>query len=198
MLFKYSFSFFGRSVSFILRSIEKKSVLHYGVGNRCKDGYVLFLDYDDTPIDWVLDEIDVLHHRFRNELGTAYIFLTKHGVHVVFLEKSTLGRILNFLESTSCDKEYQKVPMLYGRKVWVLRQSKKKDEKIIYRGFVKNPYDPYGCKAERSRAHALYLKQYCGVPRKDLEFESQKYNTGAFDLSDRVTMGYYHIAERNN
>lgn len=188
MIAKWNFNFLGRTYNLLFRSVKEKKVLHYGVGNRCKNGqYVLFLDYDDTPLEWVEEELLLLQKRFEFLLGDAYLFKTKNGIHVIFLEKHHLGRIIQMMDMTSCDKNYKTVPLLYARKVWVLRQSEKKGEDIRYLGKLSSPST-----WDRSKAHALYLEQFCKVPHTDLVLN------GALDDQDTVTMGYYHITERNN
>lgn len=178
----------GQSVNLLFRSSKRKDVLQYGIGNRCKGGgYVLFLDYDNVPYEWVAEEVRFLQERFRQELGKAFLFGTKNGIHVIFLEKHDLGSIISMMAVTSCDKDYKVVPLLSSRKIWVLRQSTKKDEAIKYLGALRAP-----CNWERSRAHALYLKQFCGVPNKDL------IGGGAFDKEEQVVLGYYYVAGRNN
>jgi hypothetical protein len=173
----------GRKLSFIFRNVKERSLLQYGFGNRCTDGkYVLFLDYDDTPLEWVLEELRLLQRTFKNEVGTGYVFQTKNGFHVVFLEKHFLGRIVDFMNVSSCDKNYKEVPMQYARRVWILRQSKKKDEEIKYLG-------AYIAKADiiKSLAHRLYLHQMMNVPIADMP--SHKW----FDTEKNLYMGYYRI-----
>lgn len=192
MLWKCNINIFNRSLGAILRYGKKKDVLHYGVGNRCKDGqYVVFLDYDETYRAWIEDEIRLLQERFVM-LGNAYLFKTKNGFHVIFLEKVTMTELLIILDTTTCDKNYRTVPMLYARRIWVLRQSTKKGEAIEYLGRIKKR----GCRNERSRAHAMYLEEFCGV--KEIDIVSNDWDYGPFDDEEIVIMGYYHIAEENN
>lgn len=188
MLFKQQWNIGKQQLSFFVRWMPQRSDLMYGVGNRCTDGrYVLFIDYDDTPLEWVEEEIKNMQ---ENELGlgNAYFFKTKRGVHVIFLEKHTLGMICRFLDMTSCDKNYKTVPMQYGRKLWILRQSPKRGEEITYIGIKKKRTI-----IEKSQAHAFYLNRHMNVPLKDIEL-----HIGSWDKNLDLTMGYYKIAERNN
>lgn len=186
MLWKWSFNALGQHVNLLVRMSKPKDVFHFGIGNRTKDGYCLFIDYDDTPLDWIREEISYLQANFEPFLGAAYLFETKNGIHVIFLEKHPLGRIITMLECTSCDKEYRKVPMLYGRKVWVLRQSNKQGENITYIGVIHKD-----AITERSRPHAEYLMQYCKVPDTDIGMRN-------LDDEEKLVFAYYYVAGRNN
>lgn len=188
MLFKQHWMFLGRKVSLILRVVRERTVLQYGMGNRCRDGqYVLFLDYDSSPQSWVEQEVRLLQERYRSQLGNAYVFKTKNGYHVVFLEKSVFGMITKMLQSTTCDKAYQDVPMYYARKVWVLRQSSKNAETIQYLGVLKAKAN-----RERSRAHRSYLQKFYGIPTKDFT------GGGEYDLHETLIMAYYRVTEAAN
>lgn len=187
MQLKQQVKVFGKVVSLWFRIMPERTTLMYGFGNRCKDGrYVLFLDYDDTPLEWIKEEIRLLQEATLL-LGNAYLFKTKNGYHVVFLEKLFLGQIKDFMDMTSCDKSHREIPMLYGRKVWVLRQSPKKEEKITYLGVERR-----FCVLERSAPHAAYLQQFMSVPMDDIGELN-----GKFDTEENVLMAYYRIPERN-
>lgn len=186
MLLKKTLDLFGWHLNVLFRAVPERKVLHFGMGNRCNDGkYVLFLDYDHLPLEWVEEEILLLQDL---GLGNAYVFKTKHGIHVVFLEKYYLGLMSNLLDVTSADKNYKSIPMQYARKIWILRQSNKKDESIEYLGVRKKRGLP-----EKSLAHASYLYAFMKVPLIDIEL-----SLGDWDKETDVTMGYYKIAERNN
>lgn len=191
MMFKQGITIFGRHWTFLLRSVPERTKLHFGMGNRCRDGmYVLFLDYDTTPKEWVVAEIELLHQLYAGLLGAAYLFQTKHGFHVVFLQKHTLGMIVDMMNCTSMDKSYKTIPLQYAHRVWILRQSKKEEEKIVYLGVYPSLYS---CAVQRSNAHGTYLAAYMGVPQLDFMFDGEN-----IDTEQLLTMGYYRIAERNN
>lgn len=159
-----------------------KESLMYGMGNRCNDGrYVLFLDYDDVPVQWVIDEINLLHEVACGSVGNAYLFRTKHGLHVVFLEKHSLGDVVELLNMTSCDKQYKAIPMRYARRIWVLRQSPKKNETMEYLGVITKD-----CNLDRSMAHREWLQSYYRIPDKDFPV------TG-WDDEEKIIIGYYHV-----
>jgi hypothetical protein len=184
---KLSFSLFGKDFNFSARIIKKKSFLHWGMGNRCSDGkYVLFLDYDKTPYSWIMEEIGLLRHEFPG-LGRPYVFKTKRGFHVVFLDKFFLWEIISMMKLTTCDKDYQNIA-LWARSIWILRQSEKADEEITY---IPLDGDDGFTSLEKSRAHRDYLYRYCSVPHEDLPLHHN------LDESKDLTFGYYHIGGEN-
>lgn len=188
MLWKWSFKFFGTQYQFLTRVTPARETFHYGVGNRCHDGrYVLFLDYDDTPYDWIIEEIKLL--QTMTQLGTAYLFKTRKGHHVIFLEKFYLGNIVEMLRMTTCDYQYQNVPLFYGKKLWVLRSSNKKHEELKYLGCVPNPNDALYLR-ERSLAHKNYLIVKYAVPPEDF------LRGGRFDDFEELSLAYYYIHEK--
>lgn len=197
-MFQQKITLFGRQWQLFIRGNKEQKSLMYGVGNRCENGeYILFLDYDETPMEWIIEEIRLLQSRYSYELGTAYLFTTKHGHHVVFLERHPLGKIIEMLDMTSCDKHYKNIPMNYGRKLWVLRQSPKLDEHMKYLGRLTNyhreDYDidqteyPKGFPL-LSSAHKKYFQELFNIP--DKEFPKETY-----DNDDKLTMAYYRIHE---
>lgn len=191
-MWKTSFNIFKTHFQFYTKVERKKEQFVFGYGNRCADGrYVLFLDYDKSPLQYIQEEIRLLQS--VSPLGTAYVFRTRHGYHVVFLEKMTLGTIVNLLQMTTCDYNYKEIPLKYGRKVWVLRSSRKKGEGdgIKYIG----AYPPITTVnamtlPERSNAHKLYLCQEHGVPSDDVK------DGGAFDQENTITLAYYYVDDR--
>lgn len=189
IVFKLSWSFFGRQFRILLSADRKKDDLMLGMGNRCMNGeYLLFLDYDGTPVEWVHDEIKLLHQRFEGLLGNAYLFRTKRGIHVVFLEKHSLGVITQMLDMTSCDQYYKSVPMRYARRVWVLRQTPKKNEELSYLGCVNVGYKT--SLAKRSTAHRLWLQNHFTIPVKDFV------SAAHWDGEKEIILGHYFIDDR--
>jgi hypothetical protein len=95
--------------------------------NRCVDGrYVVFLDYDDRVLDWVVDELRYL--QLEQNLGTFYLFRSsKDSFHAVCFDKLTFIDYLTVLNRSSCDPNYRKVPFLFGKRLWTLRFSPKKN-----------------------------------------------------------------------
>ena len=157
---------------------ERRDEHHFGIGNRCADGlYIVFLDYDKTPLEWVRAEITYLQDTYG--LGSAYLFETKNGFHVVFLDKLELDELITIMGCTSIDKRYMSVPLKYARRCWVLRQTPKKGEEIHYSGVYHS-----GSARELSEAHAIYLVRYGGVPPTDL-------NKGSWDRNKDIVLAYY-------
>jgi hypothetical protein len=190
MHYNQGITMFGKRFTFVVSVYSDRTKLHYGIGNRCDDGqYVPFLDYDESPLEWVYDEIGLLQEKYA--LGSAYVFRTKHGYHVMFLDKVTLAVLMELLDCTTVDKRFRKIPLQYARKIWVLRQSNKKGEVIEYLGVVKNERDTFH---RLSRAHALFLREYSGVPSSDVRIETD----GRYDETENIIIGYYKIGERGN
>lgn len=187
MLHILKWKLFGRTWSVITRVERSKTEFHYGVTNRCQDGTrLLFLDYDDTPLEWVKDDVALL--REWHTMGDAYLFKTKHGYHVICLEKRTTGDIIIMQGMTSCDDNYKHVALQTGRaKLWVLRQSEKNNEHIHYLGRLQG-------KTSRmmSLAHARYLVMHCGVPASDVFGRGKHYDT-----STRLCFGTYKITKED-
>lgn len=187
MNIKWSVNMFKQHVGFSFRIAQKRDIMHEGVGNRCADGtYVPFLDYDNTPIEWIYDEVKLVQDIFG--LGNGYIFRTKHGHHVVFLDKMILGEVVQVLECTTVDTNYKKIPMMYGRRAWVLRHTNKSKEEIKYIGLVISE----DCEdRERSNAHKLWLKRRYNVP--DIHFD-----LGGWDDSIQLVKAFYPVPKESN
>ncbi len=184
---KLAFHLFRKEWMLYVRVQPKREVLHYGVGNRCDDGkYVLFLDYDHSPIEWVREELRLLQEYYG--IGAFYLFKTKHGIHAICLEKFFLGMMLDMMSKTTIDHNYLSVPLMGGAKIWILRQSQKAGERISYLG--KLDARPV-IEREMSRAHAEYLRDYCGVPKEHLP------RKGLDDGKDLI-LGYYRIGQPSN
>jgi hypothetical protein len=184
---KFEWSLFGEW-TFMLRRGPKRDVWHWGITNRCSDGkYVIFLDYDGEPIDFIRDQIENLQHEFM--LGEAFIFKTKHGHHVIFLDKVTLAELVEIFKNTTIDPLYRDVPMRRVRREWVLRQSNKNNEKITYAGKVSSLWND--CR-QKSNAHAECLHTMYDIP---LEPVLHKYQ---YDEETDVTFACYEISKRNN
>ncbi len=171
-----------RKIHAILKTTEIRKNFHYGIGNRCHDAkYLVFLDYDDTPLEWIHQEIKLVQD--HTLLGTAYIFKTKHGHHVIFLEKFYFDDMITILGMTTIDQRYRNVPMRYGHKVWILRNSRKKDETIKYMGYLYKESPLI-----KSSPHAKYLVDILGIPKEHLEQGDEKY-----DPYTELILGYYKI-----
>jgi hypothetical protein len=165
MNLRSSLQVFKRQWSVSFRVVPLRTELLYGVGNRCTDGrFILFLDYDgDIGLEWVQDEIKLLQEQFG--LGNCYIFKSKNGFHVVNFEKRSISEIVEIMRWTTCDQQYKDTPLLFAKKVWVLRLSRKNKEIPAYVGVIQNA-TRYPVTA--SRAHFEYMTDFYRVPKKDL------------------------------
>lgn len=123
----------------------------YGVTNRCQDGkFVLFLDYDNIPYEWMREELLDLQLIYR--LSTIYIFETDKGFHAMCLDKFTLPYLLKIMENTSIDPKYKDIPLKYGKRLWTLRLSEKK-KPIRLINILEN-----NCIRSQSSSHAKLLE----------------------------------------
>ncbi len=166
----------------ILQTTQVREQFIVGVGNRCHDStYIVFLDYDDTPLDWIREEIILLQKLY--ELGTAYLFKTGNGFHVVFLEKCTLGALIDILDATTIDKNFRDVPMKYGGKIWVLRQTEKDGETIKYIGPMFQQ-----SKSIKSWAHKEYLRKTYKIPRNNFEITPE-----LWDMQKQILHATYYV-----
>ena len=171
-----------KNLHLLAKTTQERTKFHYGMGNRCDNGqYCVFLDYDDTPLEWVYAEIDLLQDSCG--LGSAYVFQTKNGYHVCFLEKVYFHELLDIMSMTTIDQRYRNVPLRYGNKIWVLRNSKKQKKDLEYIGVRMWQSD-----LTKSNAHRLYLMNVVGVPKSHMP------DVNDCDHTDKIILGYYKIA----
>ena len=132
---------------------KRNSMYVEGYTNRCKDGkYVIFLDYDRIPIDWIKEELKHLQEMF--EIGDFYLFKSsKESYHAVCLDKVNLHIYLSILKNSTVDTDYINVPLYFGRKTWVLRLTDKKNNPVKFIGILKGKFS----ELNQSSAHALIL-----------------------------------------
>jgi len=180
MLSKINFSVFGRRVNLLAKIAKDRTEWVAGIGNRTEDGqYIVFLDYDGVPLDYIEDEIKFLQDNYY--LSSAYIFFTGNGYHVIFLEKMSIGELLRIMDSSTCDKDYREVPLLNNRRIWVLRQTRKKNNGIKYLKEIRG-VEYY---RKRSKAHSLYL-----ISRYGIKIDIKRNN---FDKSETLVTASYYI-----
>jgi len=101
-----------------------------GVTNKVGNNYVLFLDYEIDDIMMITDGIKALQKKHR--LSTAYLFKTRRGFHVIIPDLLTYNELTNILSQATIEYAYLDVPRNNKKKVWVLRLTDKKDNKIIF------------------------------------------------------------------
>jgi len=155
---RFSINVFNLEVKVFFGVFKRFNAWKTGITNRCKDGqFVLFLDYDLTPIEWIMDEL----HHLQDEcgVGDVYVFKTAKGFHCVNTEKRSFSDVLRLMQLTSCDPNYIAVPLRYGKKAWTLRVSDKRGKrKITYEGTSKGVN-----KLVMSRPHNWLLRELYGV-----------------------------------
>lgn len=169
------------TLHFLVKTTAERTQFHYGIGNRTSDAeYVVFLDYDDTPLEWIEEEVKMIQE--WTPCSTAYLFKTQKGYHVVFLEKFFLDNLIRILQMTSVDKNYLSVPLKYAKKTWVLRQTKKGESDVTFIGTIKKKPT-----IERSTAHRDYLVRYHHIGEEHFP-EPRRY----WDEHKTLVLGYYY------
>ena len=172
--FRTNLSIFGKDIRFFIGVFPAYTTWKKGITNRCKDGqFVLFLDYDDVPFEWIVDELKLLQK--GQGLGDIHLFKTGKGYHAINTEKRPFWDMIEMMQRTSCDPNYIMIPLKYGKKAWTLRVSDKKGEPTIQ--YVKT------LKGEnwmaQSRPHNFLLRELYGVkiPKKMEDGEKVFYNS---------------------
>jgi len=134
----------------------RKKNKHYVVGytNRCDDGkYVLFLDYDNIELSWLLTELNHLIRKYS--LGDIYVFESSpRSFHVICLDKFRREEFLRIAKDTSVDERYIYVPLKYGKGVWTLRLTEKDSKDIKFVKMLKG-----NGMRQQSYAHAKILNK---------------------------------------
>lgn len=115
-----------------LSIIRKRKEKIYGYTNRCDDGkFIIFLDYDDLPIEWIEQEVKHLQETY--DLGDFYIFKSSNnGIHAVCFTKVTLTELQIILLNSSVCTEYVKIPFQIGKRLLTLRLTEKNKQKPIF------------------------------------------------------------------
>lgn len=139
---------------FDVRNTRKNPV--WGLTNRCSDGlFVVFIDYDDLPIEdleFLTDTLKSLQNDFS--LGNFYVFRSNDGYHAICVDKVTLMDYVMILKNSGCDPGYVNLPYVQGKKVWTLRMSQKKG---LSPQFVKVVMSRFENKRQKSTYHSIYL-----------------------------------------
>lgn len=160
---KANFELFGFEFGLMLGARRKMKQQIAGVTNRTKDGfYVLFLDYDGIPLDWVEDEVAAIGA--ENRLGDVYIFESgKDHYHVVGFDKLTREEYERILHRSSCDPQYKRVPFAWGRRVATLRATPKNGRDIKFVQHGRAPEGEANFFREKSRAHKIFFEGRYGI-----------------------------------
>lgn len=117
----------------------KKDV--YGYTNRCDDGkFIVFLDYDEIPLEWIKVELSYLQKDFN--LGDFYLFEgTVGNFHAISFTKVNRNELYEILSNSSMDENYWKVPYTIGKRLLTLRFSDKKGKKPYFIGKISRVSD---------------------------------------------------------
>ena len=131
-----------------------------GYTNRCEDGkYIIFLDYDNLEYQWVINELRRLQSDYM--LGDFYIFQSgENNYHAVCFDKVVMQELLVILKNSSVDQNYIDVPAKWGKKIWTLRLTDKKDIPIEYMRRVDSEHTGFRW---QSKAHATIIENLFGM-----------------------------------
>jgi len=151
------FNCLGKRIGFSFDIRNQKKEWVSGYTNRCKDGfYVVCLDYDNLELEWVEGEVKRLQDDF--DLGTFYIFRSSEdSYHAVCLDKVLFSDLISIMECSTVDPDYLRVPLKYGRKIWTLRLTPKKNDIEFVKAIRKESI------RQQSLAHGLLLEKVFGV-----------------------------------
>ena len=151
------FDCFGKRISFDFSSRPIRKGFAVGYTNRCKDGsYIATLDYDNLRLDWIKPELKRLQKDFN--LGSFYIFQSsKSSYHCVCIDKLSFHEFIHILRNSTVDPNYVLVPLKFGKKLWTLRTTPKKN-KIKYIGYITGESTRM-----KSLAHGLFLEKIFNI-----------------------------------
>lgn len=176
-----SFRLFGRHFKLLFRTHKDLDQYVAGITNKCRDGrYCTFLDYDDVPMEWVVEEAKLLTDLFY--IGDMHVFKTTNGFHVINTTKLFLRDLVDIMRNSSCDDAYKWVPLKRARKVWTLRTTEKDGNKPEYIMTVRGNNLPEN---EQSKPHNDILRKIYNIEiPTDLE-----------DDEDEFWSAHYHISK---
>lgn len=170
---KLNFELFGREYGLMALTRNKTKQPVAGVTNRTKDGYyVLFLDYDGMPLDWVMDELAAIGDEYR--LGDVMVFKSSADhYHVVGFDKLTRDEYQSILNRSSCDPQYKKVPFTWGRRVATLRATPKNGRDIEYVTRGEAPLLSNTLR-EKSSAHRTFFEGRYGIKAPQGRYDNEE------------------------
>lgn len=176
---KWSLRIFGHEITLLGYYRPPKMVYVAGITNRCRNGeYIIFLDYDNIPVDWVIDELKFLQERYN--LGDFILLRSsKNGFHAINPTKVSLNQLVTILRASSTDAAFKNVPLLRARKVWTLRTTMKKGSIPKYYLTLR-----HSTRREGSRPHWRVLQKLYNLPSP----------RNPVDTETRFWTGHYHIA----
>jgi len=140
-----------------------------GLRNNTPSGHrLLFCDYDNQLLDFVIDELTYLQEEYR--LSDIYIFKAsqkENSYHAICLDKLTYRQFKEILDQTSVDEYYRDMPVTNDHHSWVLRILEKKDS--VAPKLIKILKSKYNIR-RKSLAHASYLEKHHKVDVSHLKF----------------------------
>lgn len=179
---EFNFKTANHIIRFSFNFIRRPKEWTTGTMNRTQDGkYVVYADYDLIEEDDLKGEL--LHFQELMDIGDFHIFQSSpKKFHAISFSKMTAFEYVQFLENSSCDEAFKKVPRFVSYRNWVLRCFAKGDKnkpKYLYT----LPHNTY---REQSYAHFKLLKVlYPDIPINELknsdcldELSVLKYKTG--------------------
>lgn len=99
------------------------------ISNKVDNRYCIFLDYDLTEETTVDSDIKGLQKNY--DLGNAYVFKTRKGFHVMFIDLVEYEELLTILKASSCDEHYKYVSRKNNNRQWVLRFTPKGEKNEV-------------------------------------------------------------------
>ena len=182
----FKINLFGKRIMFDFNIRNNRTEYVEGYTNRCNDGkYIVMLDYDRLNIDWVVPELQRLQEDFA--LSDFYIFKSSESsYHAVCFDKLLLDDYVTILQNSSVDRNYLKVPLMYGQKIWTLRISDKDDVKIkyLFRVLSKSKH-----MRSKSKAHIEFLEGLFD----NLHYRTDVNDYKLVDKSDKLVFARYPI-----
>ena len=181
---------------FTLSKTFKPKIECFGVTNRCSDGkFVLFLDYDKTYKDIVINDLNVLLKRFPNTFSNFYIATTepetkqkngktKGSYHVVNFAKIFKYQVNEAIKYCNVDPFFATIPDKTAHKCHVLRTSEKFwkiDNKIIKEKptfLEKHPKKAINPRIELSNPHYKFFQRHWEIQepfyKQPMKFDNLK------------------------
>lgn len=153
---KINLSLFNIEIGIIASARKKRTETVKGITNRCEDGkYILFLDYDNIPYEWLKDELKAIQIEFS--IKELFVMKSsKDSYHIISFEKMTRETYEQILHRSSCDKGYKTIPFIWGKKLNTLRISEKNGKKPEFFDYLN--YRSLIMDKEISKPHAKIFK----------------------------------------
>ena len=181
---------------FSLSKTFKPKIECFGITNRCSDGkYILFLDYDKTYKDIMLNDLNVLQKVFPKTLSNFYIATTepetkqknkktKGSYHVVNFAKMFKYQVMGAIKYCNVDPLFAKFPETTAHKCHVLRTSEKfwkTDSEIVKEKptfLEKYPERTINPRIELSNPHYRFFQRHWNIQepfkRQPMKFDDLK------------------------